>query len=92
LTGLPCRLEAAQAAARAFVEIQPPTILIGVVTFSGNGLVVQRLTVAWEAVLDTIDRLTLQKQDLELSFPSSAAGASFVLLALGLSLVGILFP
>ena len=59
-SGLPCRLEAAQVAARAFVEIQPPTILIGVGGFSGYGLAVQRPTDNREDVLDTIDRLTPQ--------------------------------
>lgn len=56
----PTRLGAAQAAARAFVENQPPAILIGAVAFSGNGLVVQPPTEHRQDVLDTIDRLTPQ--------------------------------
>jgi Ca-activated chloride channel family protein len=54
----PSRLDAAKAAARAFVDNQPPTIRIGIVAFSGGGLVVQRPTDDRQAVLDTIDRLT----------------------------------
>lgn len=54
----PTRLEAAQAAARAFVEHQPPAIRLGAVAFSGGGLVVQRPTDDRQAVLDTIDRLS----------------------------------
>jgi Ca-activated chloride channel homolog len=56
----PSRLDAAKAAARAFVENQPPAILIGVVAFSGGGLVVQSPTDDRQAVLATIDRLTPQ--------------------------------
>ncbi len=53
----PTRIEAAKAAARTFVENQPPTILIGVVAFSGGGVVVQPPTADQAAVLATIDRL-----------------------------------
>jgi Ca-activated chloride channel family protein len=56
----PSRLDAAKAAGRAFVENQPPAILIGVVAFSGGGLVVQSPTDDRQAVLATIDRLTPQ--------------------------------
>ncbi|HET7010617.1 MAG TPA: VWA domain-containing protein [Anaerolineales bacterium] len=56
----PSRMEAAKRAARAFVESQPPTILIGVVAFSGGGLTVQAPTDDRQAVLDAIDRLTPQ--------------------------------
>lgn len=56
----PTRIEAAKAAARAFVENQPPTILIGVVAFSNGGLVVQTPTDDQAAVLATIDRLSPQ--------------------------------
>jgi Ca-activated chloride channel family protein len=56
----PTRIEAAKAAARAFVENQPPTILIGVVAFSNGGLVVQQPTNDQAAVLATIDRLSPQ--------------------------------
>ena len=54
----PTRMEAAKAAARAFVENQPPGILIGVVAFSGGGLVVQQPTGDRQAVLATIERLS----------------------------------
>ena len=54
----PTRMEAAKTAARAFVEKQPSTILIGVVAFSGGGLVVQPPTDDQAAVLATIDRLS----------------------------------
>ena len=54
----PTRMEAAKGAARAFVENQPPTILIGVVAFSGGGLVIQPPTDDQAAVLSTIDRLS----------------------------------
>ncbi len=56
----PTRLEAAKAAARAFVEDQPPLIRIGVVAFGGGGLVVQPPTDEREAILAAIDRLTPQ--------------------------------
>lgn len=56
----PTRLEAAKAAARAFVEEQPGTVQIGVVAFSNGGLVVQPPTDDQVAVLATIDRLSPQ--------------------------------
>jgi Ca-activated chloride channel family protein len=56
----PTRMEAAKVAARTFVENQPQTILIGVVAFSGGGLVVQPPTDDQAAVLATIDRLSPQ--------------------------------
>jgi Ca-activated chloride channel family protein len=54
----PSRIEAAKTAARAFVENQSRTILIGVVAFSGGGVVVQPPTADQAAVLTTIDRLS----------------------------------
>jgi Ca-activated chloride channel homolog len=54
----PTRIEAAKAAARAFVENQPQTIKIGVVAFSNGGLVVQQPTNDQAAILEAIDRLT----------------------------------
>ncbi len=54
----PTRMEAAKVAARAFVENQPPTVLIGVVAFSSGGLVVQPPTDDQAALLATIDRLS----------------------------------
>jgi len=56
----PTRIEAAKAAARAFVENQPSTIDVGVVAFSNGGLVVQPPTDDQTAVLAAIDRLSPQ--------------------------------
>ena len=56
----PTRIEAAKAAARAFIENQPSTILIGVVAFSGGGVVVQPPTDNQADVLATIERLSPQ--------------------------------
>jgi Ca-activated chloride channel family protein len=53
----PSRMEAAKAAAQAFVEHQPVTVQIGVVSFSDNGFTVQVPTTDKEAVLATINRL-----------------------------------
>jgi Ca-activated chloride channel family protein len=57
----PTRMEAAKAAARAFVEKQPPTVQIGVVAFSDSGLAVQQATSDQAQVLAAIDRLTPQR-------------------------------
>jgi Ca-activated chloride channel family protein len=56
----PTRLEAAKAAARTFVQHQPPTIRLGVVAFGGSGLIVQAPTYDQAAVLDAIGRITTQ--------------------------------
>jgi Ca-activated chloride channel family protein len=56
----PTRIEAAKAAARAFVENQPSTIMIGVVAFSNGGLVVQPPTNVQGDILATIERLSPQ--------------------------------
>jgi Ca-activated chloride channel family protein len=53
----PTRMEAAKAAASAFVEQQPPGIVIGVVAFSDSGLSVQVPTSDQAAVLAAIGRL-----------------------------------
>jgi Ca-activated chloride channel family protein len=53
----PTRLEAAKAAAQAFVQQQPSNVLIGVVSFSDNGFVVQAPTTDQEVILSTIQRL-----------------------------------
>jgi Ca-activated chloride channel family protein len=53
----PTRMEAAKAAAREFVENQPPTVLIGVVAFSDGGISVQAPTDNREKTLATIERL-----------------------------------
>ncbi len=56
----PTRIEAAKAAARAFVENQPRTIKIGVVAFSNGGLIVEQPTDDQAAILAAIDRLSPQ--------------------------------
>jgi Ca-activated chloride channel family protein len=54
------RIEAAKSAARAFIENQPNTIMVGVVAFSNGGLIVQQPTNDQATLLSTIDRLTPQ--------------------------------
>jgi Ca-activated chloride channel family protein len=56
----PTRLDAAKAAARAFVERQPSTIRIGVVAFGDSALVSQQPIEDRTEVLAAIDRLTPQ--------------------------------
>jgi Ca-activated chloride channel homolog len=56
----PDRIAAAKAAARAFVQKQPTTVRVGVVAFSGSGLLTQEPTTDKGAVLAAIDRLTPQ--------------------------------
>jgi Ca-activated chloride channel homolog len=53
----PTRMDAAKAAARAFVERQPPSVRIGVVAFSSSGVVTQEVTADRASVLAAIDRL-----------------------------------
>ena len=53
----PSRMDAAKAAAKAFVGRQPQGVVIGVVAFSGAGLSVQTPTDDPTAVLAAIDRL-----------------------------------
>ena len=53
----PTRMEAAKAAAQAFVARQPPTVQIGVVSFSDSGFAVQAPTNEQETVLAAINRL-----------------------------------
>lgn len=53
----PTRMEAAKVAARAFVERQPPGVVVGVVAFSDGGLSVQVPTSDQGTVLAAIDRL-----------------------------------
>lgn len=57
----PTRMEAAKTAALDFVELQPPSVLIGVVAFSDNGFAVQSPTDDREAVIAAIGRLTPQR-------------------------------
>jgi Ca-activated chloride channel family protein len=56
----PSRIAAAKSAARTFVEKQPATVRVGVVAFSGSGLVTQEPTADRARVLAAIDRLTPQ--------------------------------
>jgi Ca-activated chloride channel family protein len=57
----PNRLEASQAAARAFVGALPPKTRIGVVAFAGTASLVQPPTLSREDVLAAIDRFHLQR-------------------------------
>ncbi len=57
----PTRMEAARAAARDFVERQPPGILIGVVAFSDNGLSTQAPSDDQAEILAAINRLQPQR-------------------------------
>jgi Ca-activated chloride channel family protein len=57
----PTRLDAAKAASVAFVQRQPPGVVIGVVAFSDAGLSVQAPTSDQGAVLAAIKRLTPQR-------------------------------
>ncbi len=57
----PTRMEAAKAAARAFVDKQPPGVLIGVVSFSDNASIIQAPTDDKTAVLAAINRLEPQR-------------------------------
>jgi Ca-activated chloride channel family protein len=56
----PSRIDAAKAAARAFVQRQPSTVRVGVVAFSSSGLVTQEPTADQATLLAAIDRLTPQ--------------------------------
>lgn len=57
----PTRMEAAKAAAREFVENQPSTLQIGVVSFSDSGFSVQPPTNDQPAILSAINRLSPQR-------------------------------
>lgn len=57
----PTRMDAAKAAARDFVQHQPPTVQIGIVAFSDSGVSVQTPTNDQEAILAAINRLTPQR-------------------------------
>ncbi len=57
----PNRLEAAKAAARAFVEKQPETVQVAVVSFSDNAFVVQPPTDDKDALIAAINRLQWQR-------------------------------
>ena len=55
----PSRIEAAKAAAEAFVDRQPSAVRIGVVAFGNGAVIVQTPTLAHAEVLTAIDRLSL---------------------------------
>jgi Ca-activated chloride channel homolog len=57
----PTRMEAAKAAARAFVERQPATVLIGVVAFSDSGFSIQVPTNDETLLLAAINRLAPER-------------------------------
>ena len=57
----PSRMEAAQAAAKAFVEDQPHDTRIGIVSFAGTASVVQPPTHTREDIIASIDRFKLQR-------------------------------
>jgi Ca-activated chloride channel family protein len=57
----PTRLEAAKAAAEDFVQRQPPSVQIGVVSFSEGGLAIQAPTNDQGQVLAAINRLSVQR-------------------------------
>ena len=57
----PSRMEAAQAAAKSFVEDQPRATRIGVVSFAGTASVVQPPTQTREDIIGAIDRFKLQR-------------------------------
>jgi Ca-activated chloride channel family protein len=57
----PNRLAAAQAAAKAFVDDQPPKVRMGIVSFAGTASLVQAPTEDKESLKDAIDRFQLQR-------------------------------
>ncbi len=57
----PTRLDAAKTAARAFVQRQPATVQIGVVSFSEGGFAAQAPTGDSAAVVTAINRLSVQR-------------------------------
>ena len=57
----PSRIAAAQSAAKAFVQEQPPDVLIGIVSFAGTASVVQPPTHNRDDLISAIDRFELQR-------------------------------
>jgi Ca-activated chloride channel homolog len=57
----PNRLVAAQEAAKAFIQQQPPDVRLGIVSFAGTALLVQSPTQNRDDLLAAIDRLELQR-------------------------------
>ncbi len=58
---LPNRLEAAQAAAKAFIAELPRTVRVGIVAFAGSAQVAQLPTVNRDDLITAIDRFQLQR-------------------------------
>ena len=57
----PSRIEAAQMAARKFIEAQPGDVQIGIVSFAGSAVLVQVPTIDREALYEAIDRFQLRR-------------------------------
>jgi Ca-activated chloride channel family protein len=57
----PSRIEAAQSAARSFIQELPSNVRAGIVTFAGTAQVVQGVTDRKEDLLAAIDRFQLQR-------------------------------
>src|SRR5260221_12000231 len=57
----PTRMDAAKAAALAFVQNQPPTVQVGIVAFSDSGFAIQPPTNDQNALAQAISRLTPQR-------------------------------
>ncbi len=57
----PTRMEAAKAAATAFVARQPPGVVVGIVAFSDSGLTVQTPSRDQASIIAAIDRLAPQR-------------------------------
>ena len=57
----PSRIVAAQEAAKAFIQEQPPDVRIGIVSFAGTALLVQAPTQNKDDLIGAIDRLDLQR-------------------------------
>jgi Ca-activated chloride channel family protein len=77
----PTRMEAAKTAAREFVKRQPPSVQVGVVSFSDGGFMTQPPTNDQDAVFAAITRLTVQRgtslsRGIESSLNVIAAGTN----------------
>jgi Ca-activated chloride channel family protein len=57
----PTRLQAAQSAAKVFIQDQPGDVRIGIVSFAGTASIVQAPTQNKEELVEAIDRLQLQR-------------------------------
>ncbi|MBU3652743.1 MAG: VWA domain-containing protein [Limnohabitans sp.] len=57
----PNRIEAAKAAAKAFIQELPAQVRVGIVSFAGSAQLAQQVTDEREALLTAIDRFELQR-------------------------------